>query len=364
MRLFTSGSDKEFFIAFLALMALISVCFYFFVQGQAAIIAKQKIDGRYDQFVHSLDDRGIELALIGTSHAEQWEIISPIHVGSLTNPHTIPTVMYFKAKTIIKYHPETKVVYLEADDHLFFNGEHYTLDGFTPEQKRNSKVFEWNGSFIDGDEEMEEVFGDVAPPSTSPSLLLQPDVSPVIIKRIIANVFSDYEPAQISRTMTSPTGNACDFSMYPKTINVNQESLWSARSQQDKNERMASRIVEHRLDQPGPMKDSMLLYYEKTIKLLKDHNIDVVLVLNPEAQEFEDRKNPEGQKIHQAFLHMLADKYELRILDFRELSAYGNRLFEDPDHIANDFGWVLGKGIMQDFCSFEKIGKNNSTPAQ
>mgnify|MGYP003377813968 CR=1 FL=1 len=315
-------------------------------------MTKQKADDEYNNFVRWHAGTNLEIALIGTSHSRKWDIRLGYPMGDLRKPHTIPTVMYFKAKTIIKYHPETKVVYLEADDHLFFNGEHYTLDGFTPEQKRNSKVFEWNGNFIDGDDEKHIVFGEVAPYSATPKLLLQDDVRPIVIKRIMANIYTGLKPAALSSAPVNFVENWCNFSsLYPENVDLNHDSTWSIRTQQDKNERMANRIIEHHLDQPGPMKDSMLVYYEKTIKILKDHNIDVVLVLNPEAKEFEARKNPEGQKIHQEFIHMLADKYQLRILDFRELSAYGDRFFEDADHVADDWGWVLGKKIMQDFCS-------------
>lgn len=362
MRSFTFDSDKRFLLAFLAFSALLATGFYFFVQSQAVFLAAQKKDDHYNYFVNLLAHEPLEMAYIGTSHAEQWTIIGEPLVVALTAPHTIPTVMYFKAKAIIKYHPEIKAVYLEADDHLFFNGTYYTLDGFTPEQKRNSKVFQWCARFIDGDEEAKEVFGEVAPPAGSPRLLLQEDVKPIVIKRIMANLLAQHEVAPPVITAAGRKGASCDFSQYPKDVDLSGESPWSARTQQDKDARMAARIKEHNLDQPGPMKESMLVYYEKTIKLLQDHHIDVILVLNPEFKAFEALKNPQGQKLHQEFLRGLADKYKLRILDFRGLSKYGERIFEDQDHLAAEFGWLVGKAVMQDFCS-EELGRK-AIPAQ
>lgn len=311
----------------------------------------QKTDGRYIAFTQALNDWEVDLVILGTSHSDLADIRGDVHIYNLSSPHNVPTVMYFKAKTIIKSHPEVKTIYLEADDHLFFNGTYYNLDGFDPVQKRNSKIFEWNAAYIDSDDEKEKIFGNVAPYSQDKLMLLKEDVKPVIIKRVISNSLAEDVKSKPADAPVEQTRNFCDFSVYPDTVEISKESIWSARTQQDKQQRMLERLEEHKLNSVGPLKDIQVEYYEKTIQLFLENNINVVLVFNPETSEFVQMKNPEGQKLHRDFIEKLAKKYQLRILDMQNLSKHGDRVFQDQDHIDGSFGWLVGRSIMQDFCS-------------
>ena len=184
-------------------------------------------------------------------------------------------------------------------------------------------------------------------------MLLQDDVKPVIIKRIINQFLEPATHAKPGWASGNDQPFSCDLSVYPDVPQLDGESNWSMRDNGDKMARMKSRLAEHHLDQPGPMKDIQLIYYEKTIVLLKSHSIDVVLTLNPELPEFLRLKNPEGQKIHRRFIEEMAQKYHLRILDMSGLSHYGERLFQDQDHVDAPSGWLLGRSITQDFCNHE-----------
>lgn len=355
MRSFTFDSDKIFFVYLLLLIAVFTSVFYFYVENKAHSFASKNIDERYINFTNKKNFHPLEIVIMGTSHSERSYFFDNTYIFNLAFPHSIPTAMYFRAKTLIKFHPEVKVVYLEADDHLFFNGKYYNLDGLNPTQKRNSKIFLSNSSYIDNDDEKYKVFGEVAPYSKNNLMLLEDDVKPVIIKRIVNDLFSRNEYS-IKVDSGNYNGLSCDLSAY-KEMQINKESEWSKWDPDDKNKRYADRIVEHNLNLHGPMKEMQLIYYEKTIAMLKKHNIDVVLVFNPVTNEFASMKNRDGQKLHQKFIYNLAEKYKLRVLDTRDLSNYGERIFEDGDHISHDYGWLLGERIIQDFCA-NHIGSN------
>ncbi len=322
-------------------------------------MTRQKKDGRYALFVEYTANTAIGAVMLGTSHTESVSFpVSSLAILPLSGPHTIPTVMYIKAKLITRFHPETRIVYLEADDHLFFNGPSYNLEGLSPVEKRNHKIFEWGGTFIDGDDEAKTIFGDVAPVASNPLLLLSSDVKPVVIKRIVANLLQ--QKTSVSVPATLDISAACNPALYPDDPGLQQESDWSLRPLQDKNRVISQVIEQHNLHLPGPLDTQMTLYFEKTIKVLKDHHIDVVLVNYPETAEFVARKNPQGQQAHEVFLQTLTNRYGLRRLDMRFLSSQGDRFFADQDHVATtnsapNPSTYIARLIMQDFC-FSQTG--------
>jgi hypothetical protein len=353
MRLFTSGSDKAFLIQLPVIMAVLAAVFYWQAESLTRDMISKKMNDKYENLTQNLNDWRIDFVILGTSHSNAVALPADIHFFNLSEAQNIPTVMYFRAKTLVRHHPEVRTVYLEADDHLFFNGEHYSLDGMDPVQKRNSKVFEWNSEYIDNDEEKEAVFGEVAPYVQERFLLLRDDIRPVIIKRLVNRVWPDPAQGGLAKTqaVSATVSDNCDLSHFPADMDLDTPSAWTARAEADRQLRMQIRLEEHNLHLSGPMKDSMLVYYDKTIALLKAHHIDVVLVRYPVVETFARMKNSAGQKRYLDFIQQMADKHGIRILDLTPLSQHGERFFEDQDHVSHTLGWVLGKSIVQDFCA-------------
>lgn len=358
MPLSTSVSDKWFFIAVLCLCLGIAGGFYVVVEQRAEQLASQKRDARYNELIDPQSGRQLGMVLLGTSHTES--VILPLAVNTafyLSAPHTLPPVMYLKAKLIARHHPEVRVVYLEADDHLFFNGPAYSLEGMDPAAKRSSNVFKWNGAFIDSDAESATIFGDVAPYTANPLLLLNDDVKPVLLKRIVGSLFRQQPVASATATAGLEAGitRSCDPALYTAQPDLTQDTLWSAISALEKQRQLLGVIHDHKLESPGPLDNSMQHYFEKTIQTLKSHGIDVVLVQYPETAEFVAAKHPAGQQLYETYIDHLAAAYGLRTLDLRYFSAMGPRFFNDQDHpyaphTETSPGFAVGKAIMQDFC--------------
>lgn len=351
MRLSISVSDRLFLLGVPILAILLAVLGYLWLGGKAHEMLSQKMNDKHDNITRNLNDWRIDFVVLGTSHSNSVELPSGTHFFNLSEAHNIPTVMYFRAKTLLRHHPEARVVYLEADDHLFFNGQYYTLDGMDPVQKRQSKVFQWNAEFIDGDEEKEAVFGDVAPYVQERFLLLRDDIRPVILKRLVGKFWSS-SPAPMAKAQSVPPDTAyCDSARFAPPVDLGEHSAWSARSTPEKRAMLEGRLKEHNLHQPGPLKDTMMAYYDKTITLLKSHGIDVVLVRYPVVTEFATMKNPTGQQQYLDFLQHMMSKHQLRLLDLTGMAQYGERFFVDGDHVEERFQSVLGGAILQDFCT-------------
>jgi len=349
MHLFTFDSDKRFLLVMFATLVVVASTFYFYVETKSELLARQKKDGRYIDFVETYADVKFDIVTLGSSHAERADLAG-VAKFPLSAPFSLPTVMYIKAKLIVKAHPEVKVVYIEADDHLLFNGPVYSLDGLDSEQKRKSKLFEWGGAFIDSDNEAEIIFGKVSPSSQDKLLLIKDDVKPVILKRIITNIYKTLSTT--TQPVSLDNSNAdCTLADYPKQANLAQETYWSTRTDSERDRQANVVIAQHKLDQANPLDNTQALYFEKTIQYLRSHNIDVVLVHYPESPEFVAKKNPEGQKQYEHFLQSLVKKYHLRTVDMRGYTKYGDRFFDDQDHVDSHFQLFIGKALMQDYCA-------------
>lgn len=344
MPLFTSDSDKKFFLLFFTTLIIVAAVFYFYVEKKSELLAQQKKDGRYIDFVETYANQKYDIVMLGSSHAETARLFG-IQAFPLSAPFSLPPVMYMKAKLITKTHPEVKAVYLEADDHLLFNGPIYNISQLSPEEKRKSKVYEWGAAFIDSDDEAKIIFGDVAPSSDNHFLLLADDVKPIILKRIITGILKN---APV--TVPSTTSADCTFSEYPTQMDLIPETYWSRQTPAERDRQANVVIAQHKLDDPKPLDETQILYFEKTIRHLQNHNIDVVLVQYPESSEFVAKKNPEGQKQYEELIQSLQAKYHLRKVDMRGYSKYGEHFFDDQDHIDSRFGFVIGRQLAEDFC--------------
>lgn len=356
MRLSTSVSDRVFLLGVPVLAVLLAALGYWWLDGKAREMLSQKMNDKYENLTKNLNDWRIDFVVLGTSHSNSMEMPPGTRFFNLSEAHDIPTAMYFRVKTLLRHHPEVRVVYLEADDHLFFNGKYYTLDGMDPVQKRQSKVFQWNAEFIDGDEERDSVFGTVAPYVQEHALLLRDDIRPVILKRLMGRYLSP-PPTPIAKAQLAQSDTAyCDPARFSPSVDLSKDSAWSARTAPEKRAMLVDRLNEHNLNLPGPLKDTMMLYYDKTIALLKSHGIDVVLVRYPVVADFSAMKNPAGQQQYLHFLQEMVNKYHLRILDLTGMARYGERFFVDSDHVEERFQSVLGGAVLQDFCTKTQYG--------
>lgn len=361
MRLSISDSDHKFLLLFALIIPMLALGFYAVIERKSEILARQKMDGRYVDFVQTYANVQYDIVTLGTSHAELVSFAGVRHFP-LSFPFSVPTITYIKAKIIAKHHPEVKVVYLEADDHTLFNGETYDLSKLSPEEKRNSKTFEWNGAFIDGDDEASSIFGEVAPASQDKFLLLKDDIKPIILKRVAAQLMhTGTPPKNESENTYKPS---CDMAQYPQEPDLSQETYWSRQTATEKN-RMADGVIkQHNLDKPNPLDPIQAQYFEKTIDLLQKNHIDVVLVQYPETAEFAAKKNQEGQMQYNNFIQSVSKKYNVRVIDMRGLSRYGSRFFQDQDHIDGRFILSIGKILMQDYCTYVHPDKTVSVTPQ
>jgi len=346
MHSYTSGSEKKFFAIFFFLVALLLMLAYAFLEDKAEDLDRKAKHDLYSYLVNYPWD--VDFVTLGSSHGDNYVIHgSGIANINLAKAWTIPPVMYFKAKALLRYHPEVKVVYLEADEHHFFNGSIFDLSGLTPDEKRDHPIFQWARVFFDEEESL--VFGEVSPEQKNPWLVFDESIKPVIVRRLMEGYFYRPDRKDLKKAVEA---NACDPAIYPDEPEIVSESTWSSRSPEDKATRIRDRgDAEFSLGQARPLSPFMTEYYEKTITLLQRAGVEVVLILYPRVPEYEAAMHPEIRRIHAEYLQKISKEYGLDILDTRDIAKYGEKIFEDQDHLAGPYWWLMGKRLVQDYCA-------------
>lgn len=346
MRLYTFVSDKVFLATLLVSAATLAASFYYFADSFAETMLMEKNNGAIVSL--KIESERSEFALMGTSHATGHIMPAGLHYINMTGGHNLPPAMYYEAKALLKYATTIKTVYLEADDHLFTNGPAYNIKTNSEDGAvRNSMYEVWQAYF---DEEGKSIFGsNTEKTAFNELLLLQPDIKPILLKRMAGKVFQQSAQKSAGNDPKNNT-SACATTSALQQPETSKETYWSRLRREERALALIRRISDFALDKPTPLSPLMTEYYEKTIQLFLDHGIAVVLVRFPMAPDFQKGVHPENTKNINAYLDNLRKKNKLPMLDITYLSGNGDRFFENEDHVHPDFFPLIGKIIVKDFC--------------
>ena len=335
MIFFTTASNVKFFFVLLCLTVAMAMFGLFFMEGKAQDLILKK-DDEYNNFLVAAKDKNV--ALIGTSHSavSLSYFSNREEVLDLSGAYTIPTVMYFKLKRTLEKAPHLKILYLEADYHLFYEGPIYTSD-------RSDGVRRWSAFFEPfAEKELGELY---AAPTTFVSF--DPDTAPILIKRIIEDYVRPFIPSQNHSQDQSLKKfySMCDDDSWSSFINKAKKNIvvdhkyWHDLTENDKYKSAKGRQTEGfgMIDNSKPS-SLMLDYYQKAIKLAKDNDISVVLIRNPLPKEYLESIPENIINDTDRYLQKLETKYGLDILDYRYF-INKSEMFYNADHL-NQYGAV------------------------
>ena len=296
-----------------------------------------------------------EFALIGTSHGGRHSMPAGVHYVKLTGGHNLPPAMYYEIKALLKYPRLIKTAYIEADDHLFLNGGAYDIKIPAEKNTQKSAMYNSYGSYFN--EEGRSLFGVAGEENQSHKMLfLQSDIKPIILKRVINRIFNKIDPVKDSGTGTP--NDVCEKKPAIVEPNVTNETYWSRLQGVERERKLAGRLSGFALDTPSKLSPLMTEYYEKTIQLLIDSGVQVVLVRFPVSEDFQKGVHPENTATISNYIDGLRTKNKLRMLDISYLSKYGDRFFEDEDHAHTDFSPLIGALIIDDYCKNRQANNN------
>ena len=346
MRLFTSVSDKNFLVTLLFSAAILAAFFYYLAESFAETMLMEKKNQRVDSL--RIEASQSEFALIGTSHADSHSMPDGMHYIRLTGGHNLPPAMYYEAKALLKYATSVRTVYIEADDHVFMNGPSYNVKKIQGDNISESYMYKsWHDYF---DEEGKEIFGNkTKKDAIISSLALQQDVKPILLKRITKRVFHNiFDNTQENHAEEKSI--SCENNMEIAEPDLTKETYWSRMQGEKREIELMSRLGGFSLEKPSPLDPLMVEYYEKTVRLFLDEGIQVVFIRFPLSQDFQARVSPENTLTIKNYIDNLREKNNIPILDLGYLSKYGDRFFENEDHVHKDFFPLIGALIIDDFC--------------
>jgi hypothetical protein len=346
MRLFTSVSDKVFLVTLLLSATILAYIFYSIAEGFSETMLMEKKNIRIDSL--RIEAPLSELALIGTSHADSHAMPSGMHYIRLTGGHNLPPAMYYEAKALLKYPTTVNTVYLEADDHIFMNGPSYNVKKTSGTNLAKNYMYEsWQDYF---DEEGKEIFGKAEDNQRlTLSLSLQPDVKPILLKRMIQKATKKFRPEPKDSSQEKST--TCEHNTAPKEPEATQETYWSRIQGEKRSLELLSRLGGFSLDKPSPIDPLMAEYYEKTIQLFVENGIKVIFIRFPVSKDFQKGVHPENTSAIRDYTSSLQKKYGIPILDLGYLAKHGDKFFENEDHVHQDFFPLIGQLIINDYCT-------------
>lgn len=346
MRLYTSVSDKFFLAALLISASALAYTFYYLAERFSETMLMEKSNWRVASL--KIEAPLSEFAVIGTSHADSHLMPDNMHYIRLTGGHNLPPAMYYESKALLEYPTSLKVVYIEADDHVFMNGPSYGIKKTSDTAFTESPMYRsWHDYF---DEEGKATFGASKENTALHELLsLQPDIKPILLKRITQKIFERLGTKNSGGNHTNSI-STCTAASTIQQPDISKDTYWSRLQGQDRSFELIGRLSGFSLDKPSPISPLMTEYYEKTIQLFLDHGISVVLVRFPMAPDFQKGIHPENTKAIAAYLDNLRKKNNIPMLDLTYLTEKGDRFFENEDHVHHDFFPLIGQLIIKDFC--------------
>lgn len=301
---------------------------------------------QYRELMHARE-RNAEIAVIGTSHllrGVRYFNNLPV-VLILAGAYTVPPVMYYKLKRAIEKIPSLKILYLEADYHLFFNGQEY---------QRKNGIPRWAAFF---DDQAIQEFGPLyGAPKQGQLYFIQDDVAPILLKRILreAYIAAFHEKDKSSASMLGK--NLCDQrtwqenSIQLKDYLQFQEFQWNTWSAEQRESSAINRITTFGLVKGARINNQMMDAYRRTIELAREHHLRVVLVRMPLAEIY--RANIPKEVVDQvdAYLQGLVGEFGLQMFDFRSAFDGHGEWFDNQDHLNKEGSLELSIVLRNAYC--------------
>lgn len=257
------------------------------------------------------------LGLLGTSHTNYGNEMMKLNKNMFDygSSYTYPIVMFQKTKKLIEVNPSLKYLILEADYHQYYDFSYTQSTIYTKYAYLLKNINTGN----------EDMF-----------YSLNREIAPTLHKRIINGIKSRVLGTNINKK-------------------DKKDIDWSILSQEERDRSTYARFNFFKFSKTKSMNKNSLDYYEKTINLAKENNIEVILIRHPLANEYLNYMYPNMKKEVDKYIDKLQTTYNLKLIDFRNIFKDKQELFSNQDHLnkigQKEFSRILVNTIENDFIS-------------
>ena len=351
MNLFTIVSNKIFLLTVLFFFSALSLTFFLFFEEKAInmIIAQNN-----EQFNNITLAKENNVAVIGSSHSYDalGYFINKESVLNLTGAYTVPTVMYFKLKKSLELMAKIKILYIEADYHLFYGGPLYV-------SSRSDGVKRWAAFF---EPSSKDKLGDIYQGISIPNALtdftfssLKKNIAPILVKRTFEEYFR--EP-KLSISIKPNYAKICDDDIWAKYLKKIKDDIiidskfWFDLTSEEKYKNAYGRQTEGFGMFDGAILDlTMIDYYKKMLSLAADNNIIVKIIRNPFPKEYIGSIPKNIIDDVDQFLYSVREVYDLDVLDYRYIFENQSEMFYNADHVNQKGSVIVSDLIRGDYCN-------------
>lgn len=183
------------------------------------------------------------------------------------------------------------------------------------------------------DEYVPAVLGTYPAPKSDQSTIfysLQDKYSPIIHRTFFDFLKGEFSPPDI-------TGNG----------QLTNNEKWTDIHETERNKLTKNRVASHLYDE-DTINRNFVNWYKKILELAKKHDIEVVLISYPLANEYLDLIDNETERGFQKLINDFTDSYNIPFLDYRDVFLDSQEYFRDHDHLNFQGARKLGDLINQD----------------
>lgn len=266
-----------------------------------------------------------EYALIGTSHTTYQLQLAKLErkIFVYGRAYTYPMVIYAKINQLLKYSPHLKYIVIEADAHMFYD--------FAQNNKTSKKRFKKILKESDiSNKRLEDYF-----------VSFDPEVKSTINQKFWKYLFNDL----VIKEKTKKFKKKNKKKKSKKDIVIKS---WTDVDSQERIRLTKARLKQFSLVSGAQFNKQAIGFYEKSIQLAQNHNINVILIRHPMTNEYLSMMPSDIIYDVDKYLDRLSKKYNVPILDYRYIFENNQSAFKNQDHIENaniNFSKILYKDI-------------------
>lgn len=251
--------------------------------------------------------------ILGTSHTNYEGKLHKIDgkVFGYGYPYTYPVVMYAKVKKIIEYAPNVKRIVMEADTHQFFAFSHHNSSTYATYHYLLKNVQGGDATLL---------------------YSLDKEIAPGLHKKMI----KDWLRKIFKRVKKSVTHEKSEG-----------HTVWSELPESTRTAAAQRRVAYFGFREDDAMNTDSLDYFEKAIRLAREHNIGVVLIRHPLTKEYLRALYPKIQHDVDVYLAKLAQQKGVEVLDLRHVFDANQSLFANQDHLNYEGQEAISKLIAE-----------------
>ena len=289
----------SFFIA--SLMTLIQFVFLEYYTREKITV----IDSQTKELIKNRNS--YKLALLGTSHTNYGKDMNTINskMFNYGREYTYPIVMYQKIKKLIEFNQNLKYLVIEADYHQFYE---FSFTESTIYTRYPFLLKDINTGY-------ENLF-----------YSLNREIAPTLHKRVLKDIFGRKEKKEVT------------------------DNNWAELSQEERDKKTIGRYDFFKFSSDNSMNKHSIDYYQRTIELAQNNNMEVILLRHPLSNEYLNKMYANMKFDVDIYIKKLSAEYNLKILDFRYLFKDKQHLFYSTDHLnkagQKEFAKIFVKEII------------------